>query len=353
MPPSTTQDRYGRLAVAEIAKEIRPEATVIIGGPQVSIFLEEGLHSPAVDMVVISEGEIIIRNVKNTLGDEEKLRDVPGIWFRTEDGSIVKNSKEKLIEDMDIIPMPALNLFPMKRYSPTVHIHGKNVMSMMTSRGYPFACTFCNSKLTFGRGFRYHSTKRVIEELKVHVRMGYDSFQFYDDIFTTRRDRVIELCEAILREKLKIKWMCVTWTNVVDPILLGIMKKAGCYPIAYGCEAGDEGLLRQTKKALTVEKNRHGLAITREVGILTQSFFMLWLPTETPELSEKTIRFAFEADVDYALFVVTEPIPSTEMWDDIEDYGSFDDTGRYQNELLNEHSSVWVPHGRTHTNQAF
>jgi anaerobic magnesium-protoporphyrin IX monomethyl ester cyclase len=333
--------------VAQIAKSIDKKILTILGGPQVSIFPEEGFSSDYIDMIVLSEGEIVIRNVMNAFPDLNKMREVKGIWFRGENGEIVKNDREGLVDDLDIFPPPALELFEMEKYFPPAHIRGKKVAHLLTSRGCPFQCTFCETKLTFGRSFRYHSTARVLEDLEKLIDDGYDSFQFYDDIFTANKNRVIELCEGIISKGWKIQWMCFTRTNCVSDDLLALMKKSGCYLITYGGESGDDELLKLIKKDLTVAKNFEGIEKARNHGILTLSSFMLGLPTETKEQTNKTIQFALDSGLDYAVFPITEPYPGTELWVDAERYGTFDTSGKYSNNLLSENSAVWIPDGRT------
>jgi anaerobic magnesium-protoporphyrin IX monomethyl ester cyclase len=333
--------------VAAIAKSVNPDIYTILGGPQVTIFPKEAFESEHVDAIVLSEGEIIIRNLLNALGDEEAMREVKGIWYRDPSGEVIQNVREGLVDDLDIFPAPALDLYEMEKYYPPAHIRGKKVAHLLTSRGCPFKCTFCETKLTFGRSFRYHSTEQIIKELQRLIDEGFDSFQFYDDIFTANKKRVKELCDAIIEKGWKIQWMCFTRTNCVDVDTLNLMKRAGCYLITYGGETGDDELLKLIKKDLTVETNMRGIRMTREVGIQTMSSFMLGLPTETPEQTMRTIDFAVESGLDYAVFPITEPYPGTELWIDAQKYGTFDTSGKYENSLLSENSAVWIPHGRT------
>ena len=341
----TNMQRCG--TVAKIVKECDPNCTVILGGPQVTIFPDEAFVCPHVDMIALSEGEIIIRNVMNALGDDEALASVHGIWYRTASGEIRQNPREVLVDNLDIFPEPALDLFEMKKYFPPVYIRGKLVAHLLTSRGCPFECTFCETKLTFGRSFRYHSTERVIVELRKLIDQGYDSFQFYDDIFTANKVRVEELCRAIIANGWKIQWMCYTRTNTVSPSMLALMHEAGCYMISYGVESADNELLKTIKKNVSIEAQTKGIKMTKEAGIQVTATFMLGLPTETPEQSEKTLQFALDSGIDYAIFGITEPYPGTELWIDAQKYGSFDTTGRYRNSLLSEHAAVWIPNGRT------
>lgn len=334
-------------AVCEITKACDPSITTILGGPQVTIFPEEAFISPDVDLIVLSEGEIIIRNVMNALGNEEKLCKVPGIWFRGNDGVIIQNEKEILVDNLDLFPRPALDLFQMEKYFPPIYIRGRRVAHLLTSRGCPFLCTFCETKLTFGRSFRYHSTERVLGELETLIEQGYSSFQFYDDIFTANQRRVQELCEGILERGLKIEWMCYSRTNTVKRDTLELMRRAGCYMISFGIESGDDALLDVIEKRLTVADNVLGIRMTKEAGIQVTGTFMLGLPTETEEQTIKTIQFSLQNDIDYAIFGLTEPYPGTELWVDAKKYGYFDSSGKYRNNLLSEHAAVWIPNGRT------
>ena len=206
--------------VAKIAKMVNSKISVVLGGPQVSIFPEEAFNSPDVDLIVLSEGEIVIRNVINALGSEEALKKVKGIWFKTSSGEIIRNEKEGLADNIDIFPPPAIDLFEMEKYFPPVHIRGKKVTHIMTTRGCPFKCTFCETKLTFGRSFRYHSRERVISEMEGLIDSGFKSFQFYDDIFTANKEIVEDLCKRILEKGWKIEWTCFTRTDCIDRKLL-------------------------------------------------------------------------------------------------------------------------------------
>jgi len=218
----------------------------------------------------------------------------------------------------------------------------------VTSRGCPYECTFCEAKMTFGRTFRHHSPQRVVEDLnRLHTTYGFDSFQFYDDIFTTNRKRVLALCEKLASNKHQFRWMCFTRTDLVDPELCRVMKRAGCYLIVFGCESGDQQLLNLIRKKLTVERNYEGIRIANAAGIRTLSSFMLGLPTETPAQSRKTISFAVTSRLDYAVFPIFEPYPGTEIWKDAVENGSFIQSGEHQNHLLTNFDKIWVPAHRS------
>ena len=336
------------LRVAQMVKAANKEIAVVMGGPQATIFPDQTIGHNDVDVIVISEAEISFCGVVANSGDEDALRQVKGIWFKTAAGELIKTDRQPLIDDMDSIPKPALDLYPMEQYYPAVHVWGNKVANYVTSRGCPYECTFCEAKMTFGRTFRYHSPDRIMADLNtLNDKYGFDSFQFYDDIFTTNRVRTLDLCEKLKNNDRKYKWMCWTRTDRLDPELCKAMKEAGCYLIVFGCETADQRLLDRIKKSLTVEQNYEGIRLANAAGIRTMSSFMLGLPTSEEESSRKTIKFAVESGLDYAIFPIFEPYPGTEIWEDAIKHGSFIDTGEHQNHLLNNFDKIWVPEGRS------
>ena len=338
------------LKVAKVAKEIDSNIKIVMGGPQATIFPDQTISNKNVDFIVISEAEISFCALSANLNTDE-IKNVKGIWYKDDEGKIIKNERQPLIQDLDSLPAPALDLYPMKKYYPAVHVWGNKVANYVTSRGCPYECTFCEAKMTFGRTFRFHSPERIIEDLNnLNEKYGYDSFQFYDDIFTTNRKRTIQLCNAFIANKQKYKWMVWTRTDRLDPELCQIMKKAGCYLIVFGCESGDQHLLDFIKKGLTVEQNYKGIKIAHDAGLLTMSSFMLGLPESNEQRDMATIKFAMKSKLDYAIFPIFEPYPGTEIWKDSLERGYFVNSGKYTNYLLTNTSKIWVPNGTTRSN---
>ncbi|MBN1689171.1 MAG: radical SAM protein [Candidatus Omnitrophica bacterium] len=337
------------LKLFEIAKRVNPKIVTVLGGPQASIFPDDAMQSPHLDCLTTSESEISFSRLVSYVEDIEAWSTFKGVVYRhPKTGEIIKNEHQPLMKDLDSVPFPALDLYPMRKYYPAVYIRGKKVATLVTSRGCPYNCTFCNAKMTYGRTLRYHSEKRVINELDYLMdRYGFDSFQFYDDMFTAVRSRVIKLCEVMLKTNRKYQWMCYTRTDRVDLELLKLMKRAGCYMISYGIEAGDQVLLDKIRKNLTVEDNQKAVEWTSKAGILNIGTFMLGLPSETPEQTKNTIDFACKNKFDYAIFGITEPYPGTDLWNDALQEGYFIEADdQHTNVLLPNFSKIWVPNGR-------
>ena len=337
------------LEVAKIAKSVNPKIKVVLGGPQATIFPDEAIAHEEIDCLFYSEAEISFCNFLNVFHEKEKWSDVRGIIYRDASQKVVKTPRQPLIDDLDTVPPPALDLYDLNQYSPTPQIRGRKVANLVTSRGCPYTCSFCEAKMTFGRTFRHLSPEVVMSQLNfMNKTWGIDSFQFWDDIFTTDRKRVIELCKKMIDNPIHFKWMCWTRTDLVDSELLGYMKRAGCYLIFFGCESGSQKLLDRIRKKLTVAQNYEGIRLTREAGILAQSSFMVGLPGETPEETQATVEFTLKSNLDWMTIGIMEPYPGTDMWNDALKSGYFMDTdSQYNNILLTNFSKIWVPHGRT------
>lgn len=337
------------IKMCRVAKAIDPAIKTVLGGPQATIFPDEFSDARDVDFVIISEAEISFTRLASYAHDPSAYKDIAGICWRDASGQMIRNPRQPLIENIDCVPLPALDLYPMEKYYPPVYVRGKKVANIVTSRGCPYECTFCEAKLTFGRTHRFHSEERVLADLDfLHDTYGYDSFQFYDDIFTTSKKRVTKLCNLLIDKGRRYQWMCYTRTDLVDPDLLRLMKEAGCYQISFGPESGDQEMLDSIKKSLTVEENFRGIQQTQEAGILAVGTFMLGLPGEKAEQTQKTIDFAVNSKLDYAIFGVTEPYPGTEMWRDCLESGYFIDADdEHTNHLLPNFAKIWVPAGRT------
>ena len=144
---------------------------------------------------------------------------------------------------------------------------------------------------------------------------------FYDDSFTFNKNRTLELCDEIIKNNLKIIWSCETRVNLVDKELLEKMKKAGCYIISYGVESGDQNILNNLKKDITIEQAKNAFKLTKEAGILTVAYFMIGSPGDTNETIEKTVDFAKELDADFAQFSICTPFPGSELFDNLSKKG--------------------------------
>ena len=180
------------------------------------------------------------------------------------------------IKNLDDIPFPARHLVPYKKYSSLLS-KGSIVTTIFTSRGCPFQCSFCD-RPHLGKSFRARSAKNVVDEIEECVNMGIHDFLFYDDTFTIKRERVLEICNEIINKRLDIAWDIRTRIDVVNEEMLKHLKKAGCQGIHYGIEAGSEKILKVLQKGITIEQAKQVFDLTRKHKIPILAYFMIGNP---------------------------------------------------------------------------
>lgn len=330
-----------------VKEHIDKDIKIVLGGVQATLFPEKYAENPAVDFVVKGEGEIIFENLLNALEEGRKeFGEIKGLVWKN-NGEVVSNQPEKLIEDLDSQPYPARHLFDPQYYHPSAQLRGKRTVHIVTSRGCPFNCGFCSCHKTFGRSYRFMSTKRVIDEIKYLIKeYNVDGLHFYDDTLTVNKGRIIELCDAMLREGINLPWACFTRVDCVTKELLQKMKEAGCYQIFYGVESADQRLLDLMSKGITLDKIRKAFKWTNEVGIEPLASFIIGLPTETEEEAKNTAAFAKEIDAAFAHWEIFTPHPGTNLFKIALENGKLLTTD------LNKYSPwgdepVYLPNGRS------
>ncbi|MCK5451793.1 MAG: cobalamin-dependent protein, partial [Candidatus Omnitrophica bacterium] len=232
--------------VASLIKEKSPQTKIILGGPHATIFRDKVIEHDAIDYVAISEAEHTVKELIECLNKNIEPKGVLGLYYKDKNGKIHKNPRRPFVKDIDEFPVPAYEIFNADDYFPAVHIRGKRVHNIITSRGCPFKCTFCSATEVYGNRYKYQSIERSINEMKLlKEKMGVDSLQIYDDNFTTNKKRTKELCKKMIEENLNLQWVCYTRADTIgDDEMLHLMKKAGCYMIVVGIENGNERILK-------------------------------------------------------------------------------------------------------------
>lgn len=306
-------------------RQQNPRIKIFVGGPHPTVMPQQVLDDTQADVVISGEAETIIADLIDHFDQYASKK-------------IINAGK---VADLDQLPFPARHLMNLKKYTalPNNYKLTPNSIHVVTSRGCPYPCTFC---FDAGTSFRQRSVPHVIRELK-ELKSKYNVIEiaFWDDTFTFNRAWAMEFCEAMIKEKMRLKWGCITRLNLVDAELLKKMKAAGCWTIFFGIESGNQELLDNIKKRMTVQQMKEKVRLVQSCGIEIRGSFMLGMPGETPAMAEKTIQFAIELDPDYAQFSLTTPYPGTELYKEIPKWGK----------LIEEYnefhgwSPVFIPHG--------
>jgi anaerobic magnesium-protoporphyrin IX monomethyl ester cyclase len=308
-----------------IARQTDPQALVIWGGPHATVLPAASLALPDVDAVAIGEAEETLLELVQQGGDPT---DVAGIWHKTADGSIVQNPPRPLIRDLSSLPWPARDLVDMRTYarawySLTAADPTLLGTSVITSRGCPYGCTYCQPTLRylFGKKVRRRSVDDVLDEL-VHLKEVYDlnAFMFEDDTFIIHRPWVKEFSAGLKEVNLGFRWGCNVRADLTTRDLLQPMVEAGLVQINVGIESGTQRILDQIyDKRITIEDVRRAVDIAKSLGLKVGGYFMIGAPTEREEEIENTIRFAAQLPIDEAAFNITTPLPGTYLWEQTQD----------------------------------
>jgi len=295
---STTPSFESARQIAQIAK--REGKIVVMGGAHVTFRPTDALD--VCDYVVLGEGELTFSELCKTLeegGDIEKVR---GIAFKSGD-EVIRTEEMPLIEDLDSIPFPHYELFPMEKYK---------IMSVTTSRGCIFNCIYCAARKFWRGRVRFRSVKNVVEELKMLVeRFGKRNFKFHDSTFTLDMQRAKKLCEAI--KELGISWSCETRAELLDESLIATMAEAGCKLMCFGIDSGDESVLERANRYVDFDACAESFRLCRKYGIRTRAYIIFGLPGENEASCKRTIELIERLKPDEVMLSLACAYPGTEL----------------------------------------
>jgi radical SAM superfamily enzyme YgiQ (UPF0313 family) len=299
------------LKIADSIKKVDNNIILIAGGVHPSALPKETLKESKFDIIVVGEGDKTIVEIVNS----KNLSKIKGICYKN-DKEIKSTKSRELIKNLDTLPYPSWYLYDLKKYKASKLTSRKSpVGAIETSRGCVFGCTYCNKDI-FGRRFRFKSSKRVVNEMEYMLKCGFKEIHIWDDNFVTNIKRAKEICDEIIRRKLKFPWClaCGIRVDCVDEEFLKKAKKAGCYSVYLGVETGNSKILKNINKGITTKQVEKAFKMTKKIGIETVGFFMFGLPGETKETMKQTIDFAKKLDPDYAKVTILVPYPSTPIY---------------------------------------
>ena len=348
---TTTSSFLDGVRLANRAKEVLPSVKVIFGGVHMSALRERLLHDfPSIDYGVVGEGEETLRELLESNGED--LRGIEGLIFRDKDEVIFNGYRKKLL-DMDALPFPAydkLHGFPGSYLLPLFSYPKSPNTTVITSRGCPYTCTYCDRSV-FRRTYRYNSSEYMVRYL-AHLRRTFNikHVNIYDDTFTLNRARVMEFCGLKMKMGLRMTFNCAARTEQLDLDMLKMMKKAGCWMISLGIETGDPHLLKEHRSYLPnksmdnpLENIREMVHLIKKAGIRVKGLFMLGLPGETEESIRKSMDYVFSLPLDDFNLSKLTPFPGAPMYSSIHEHGSFMENWEEMNAL----NFVFVPKGFT------
>lgn len=343
------------LLAQEVAKAVKIKnrnLPVIMGGPHASVVPEDVLEDGNIDFAVIGEGEDTFLELVEALESKRSPEGIKGIAYRKE-GRVVLTESRPLLENLDMLPLPARHLLPMRLYrSSEVRARRHPALHMMSSRGCPYNCSFCSNKVMHRSRLRFYSADRVVEEMCILIKdFEAKEIHFWDDCFVFNNERVYKICELLHKNKVNVPWDCEATIERVTPDLLKEIHKAGCFSVSYGIESGsDERLKKLNKGWLDRNKIKEAVEWTHKAGLRVRGYFMFGFVDETLSEMEETIEFARELKLDFATFSLLVPLPGTQDYSRAKAEGQFDPY-YWKHRILSEISfpldPVYVPRGIT------
>ncbi|MFC1804510.1 B12-binding domain-containing radical SAM protein [Candidatus Omnitrophota bacterium] len=300
--------------VAAIVKQVNSKIKVIIGGSHPSAMPEDAVRQRDVDFVVIGEGEkSFLKLIDHLAAGKGRLEKIDGLAYK-DNGGIRINEKREYIEDLDSIPFPLREIFPMDTY-----IRAKR-NSVITSRGCPFRCSFCSIHCVWGRRWRARSARNVVDEIEHLVnRYKVDFISFDDDNFAFDKQRARDICQEMIDRRLDVLWNTPNGISIVglDKRLLEKMKESGCYALNLAIESGDPFILNKVmKKTTSLDQIRRVVRWCRELGILTLGYFVIGMPKETKESMRCSFEFAKELMLDVVNVFIATPYPGSQLYEE-------------------------------------
>ena len=297
--------------LAETIKASKPSIKIAFVGPPVSIEPEKALRaSSSIDFVARKEFDYTVKEFADGL----PLEQIDGVSF-IKDGEVVHNPDREVLTDLDSLPF-AVDIYKrdldITRYNiPFLH---HPYVSIYTSRGCPALCTYCLWPHTFsGRKWRTRSSENVVAEVKRALELfpNMKELFFDDDTFAWGKARVLEICEHL--KKIKFTWSCNCRVHA-DYDMLKAMRDAGCRLLVVGFESGNDHVLKNIKKGITVAQSREFMKNCRELGLTVHGDYIIGLPGDTLESIEQTMKFAEELDCETIQVSIAHPFPGTEFY---------------------------------------
>lgn len=297
-------------------KKYHPDKPVVVGGNIANEIPHLLFKHTSTDILMLGEAEITICELADALEKGTALKKVDGIACM-EKGNTIYTSPRKIIEDIDTIPFPEWDMFPVETYIANLREFQKNyrVMPTILTRGCPFVCKFCYHSF-MGDKARFRSADNVIAEIKqLKEKYNINGISFYDDLLLLNRKVVEEMCDKMIEQKLNLKWHCLTRLEYLYDDLLRKMKKAGCYSISYGMESGSQTILDNMKKGINLEKAKEIFKRVKGLGLKTAGTFMIGYPGENMKTIRETVDFCKELGLPANFFFAT-PFPGTPLYEE-------------------------------------
>lgn len=301
-------------------KEVFPHIKLVFGGHHASYLPEKTMEEfYFLDFLIRGEAEITIVELAEALEKGKDLSKIKGLTYRS-GKKIIHTPERPVIADLDTIPIPNPRLVKTKLYYSK--LSKTNPLGVViTSRGCPYRCTFCSRLNEQFRKYRQRSAENVFQEIKQINDTGAKSLDIYDETFTINHKRCVEILRLMKEEGINLDIRVRTRVNIVNKELLQLFSKNNVKMVCYGVESGNQQILDNINKMITLPKIEKALKLTHRMGLETSAFYIIGLPGDTPKTIRDTINFAKKLDSTFPSFASLYPLPNTKIYAEASKWG--------------------------------
>lgn len=330
--------------LADYLRTLFPNAIFIAGGEHVSAIPEYCLNEcKALDIVVSGEGEETMEELARYINEGRDFELIDGISLRKKDGEIVTNQRRKRIRSLDEISEPSWHLFPLDKYFSNNLSYGiayGNSLPIFSTRGCPYECTFCSSPQMWGKKYSLRNVELVVHEIKkLNQQYNVTNIDFYDLTAIINRKWILDFCNLVIKEGLKITWQIPAGTRAeaIDYEVSRALFLAGCKNITYAPESGSERMLEYVKKRVRLEKMLFSIKESNRAGLNVKLNIIMGYPDEKLTDILWTIWFLIKAsyyganDASPSIF---SPYPGSELFDELLRNGELELSDKYFRKIV-------------------
>jgi anaerobic magnesium-protoporphyrin IX monomethyl ester cyclase len=311
-------------------RKVNPRAIIIGGGEHINAVPEFCLRDlPEMDVCVLGEGEETIVELLGALEHEDDLSGVSGVAYRS-GGKTIRNPPRARIKELEDIPWPAWDMFPLETYLANGLGYGVNpgrTVPMLVSRGCPFECTFCSSPTMWTTRWKARSTDDAIKEMQYYIdHHQAQNFDLYDLTAIVRKDWLMEFCQKIIDRKWNITWQMPSGTRseALDEESLHLMYLSGQKNISYAPESGSPTTLKRIKKKISLDRMTRSIRSALKEGMNVKLNIIMGFPHETGKEIRETVFFLIRMaalGVHDAYIACFSPYPGSELFQELQRSG--------------------------------
>jgi radical SAM superfamily enzyme YgiQ (UPF0313 family) len=303
------------MEVCKILRRSSPNSIICFGGWHPTLYPKETLELGCADYIVIGEGEQTFSELVSYCKEKkensgQKLNGIKGLGYKTKNGEIKINAPRELVKDLDDLPFPAYDLIDTNKYSNLLASTG-HLVNIMTSRGCPQKCIFCDIRRT---RYRFRSPANMMEEIRFWVERGAKEFYIQDDNFTISRKRTIEFCRLLIESDMKIKYKISSRVDYLNDELMYYLKKSGCYRIHFGIESGSPKMLDYLQKGITVKQIEDTFRLAKKHRIDRFAYIMIGIPPERQKDIDMTLGLIKDIKPEHLHCSICTPMPKTYLY---------------------------------------